>query len=839
VAAVTIVASLPSASAGSERGTTAHILVGVTPTAGFAVAVDGEETEGSPFASDAGGVLAFTLGDGYPAGPLTVSVGAPGALIIGSVGAGSVTETQALISWGTNVPATSQVEYGLTASYGESTPVDTVRVIDHAVVLGGLVSGTTYHYRVLSDDGQGQSAQSGDRTFATDSEPLVITGVHISDIQSDAATISWTTNRAANTRVDYGTTAAYGSSTALDPTLVMQHVVRIEGLESSTTYHFEAVSEDAHDLTARSGDLVFQTDPVPLALEGVEVIGVGPSTATVRWTTNRAASSRVDYGLTSTYGESAPVDSTLVTNHVIVLDGLAPGTAYRFRAVSEGPYGQVVESGDAGFETSMPPLAIGGVEVVDVGYERAVIRWLTDRPATSLVEYGLTDQYGSGQGPDPALTIEHSTTLSGLAEGTLYHFRVASTDAFDVDAASGDSTFTTLQAEPAGPPIVYGIGVVETSPTAVTLTWVTDRPATSLVRYGRDTAADSETPCDTTHVLDHAVSVSPLSPHVAYSFVVVSACGSDTTEGSPIEYATAEPPEVDPAAKSPEIGDVSVVITDPGSATVRWSTDRPCSTWIDYGPTEAYGLTLPGGCIGPCAYEARLSELMPETTYCYRLTAFAVGETLLAAVDSTFTTPPEVDTKPPLSPQAVEASDLAYAIELSWLRNGESDLLGYHVYRLVGGREGVYGDDRPERLTEDPLSDPYFLDDEVLPGLLYLYSVSAVDQCGNESELSDFIEARFDPPEVTLQLAIYPNPVVDSAKLSYSVPADGGDVVLRILTPTGRVVQEISGGTASRGEQTVYWNGRDRVGRVVGSGVYLCELAHGGGVTRRKLTLLK
>ena len=58
-------------------------------------------------------------------------------------------------------------------------------------------------------------------------------------------TITWTTNVAADSQVQYGLTTAYGSTTALDRTLVTSHSVTINNLPRRTVYFFQASSRDS------------------------------------------------------------------------------------------------------------------------------------------------------------------------------------------------------------------------------------------------------------------------------------------------------------------------------------------------------------------------------------------------------------------------------------------------------------------------------------------------------------------------------------------------------------------------------------------------------------------
>jgi hypothetical protein len=89
--------------------------------------------------------------------------------VIGDVAASAAAST-ATVSWTTNEPATSAVDYGLTAAYG-STASDPQLVTSHSIAFNGLTCETTYHYLVSSTDAAGNQATDSDRTFTTASCP--------------------------------------------------------------------------------------------------------------------------------------------------------------------------------------------------------------------------------------------------------------------------------------------------------------------------------------------------------------------------------------------------------------------------------------------------------------------------------------------------------------------------------------------------------------------------------------------------------------------------------------------------------------------------------------------
>lgn len=70
------------------------------------------------------------------------------------------------------------------------------------------------------------------------------------------------------------------------------------------------------------------------------------------------------------------------------------------------------------------------------------VSWLTDQPATTVMEYGETNGYGTNMS-DGALTTQHSIPLSGLQPGTTYHYRVTSINGSGFGSTSADQTFTT------------------------------------------------------------------------------------------------------------------------------------------------------------------------------------------------------------------------------------------------------------------------------------------------------------------------------------------------------------------------------------------------------------
>ena len=95
---------------------------------------------------------------------------------------------------------------------------------------------------------------------------------------------------------------------------------------------------------------------------------------------------------------------------------------------------------------------------VDASSTTATITWTTNEPATSLVDYGTDNTYGSSVSNTSYVT-SHSLELTGLSSSTNYHFMVTSIDTSNNSASSSDDQFTTTS-----PPTLVSITISPDNP---------------------------------------------------------------------------------------------------------------------------------------------------------------------------------------------------------------------------------------------------------------------------------------------------------------------------------------------------------------------------------------
>ena len=121
--------------------------------------------------------------------------------------------------------------------------------------------------------------------------------------------------------------------------------------------------------------------------------------------------------------------------------------------------------------------------------------------------------------------------------------------------------------------------------------------------------------------------------------------------------------------------------------------------------------------------------------YSYFVQALAqAGENTAESDDSSTVTITPHDIFPPNPPTGLNYIPGGKTIELTWNRNTEPDLKGYRVYR-------AFENNPFERITADTQDSTSYSDHNIESGKNYRYAVTAIDLTGNESKMSEPINA--------------------------------------------------------------------------------------------------
>ncbi len=310
----------------------------------------------------------------------------------------------------------------------------------------------------------------------------------------------------------------------------------------SLSFDTTSVADGAHTLRAvardSSGNQATSSVSVTVDNSGptqssITANGTAGTSATITWTTNEAATSFVEYGLSSTYTASSSYNSTASTSHSFTISGLTEATVYHYRVVSIDAIGNRTNSSNQTFTTSdVSAPQFSNITSTSVSTSSVTITWDTNELARRQVEYGLTTSYSASTTLSTASSTSHSVTITGLTPATTYNYRVIGYDQSNNQANSSNNTFTTQALFGVANPVA-----TPTSGTAATITWTTPQAGSSYVAYGLAssslTATTSE--ADTSpRVTSHTVNLSGLLPCTTYHYRVYSRDASLTVASSSV-----------------------------------------------------------------------------------------------------------------------------------------------------------------------------------------------------------------------------------------------------------------------------------------------------------------
>jgi len=366
----------------------------------------------------------------------------------------------AVVDWVTNRTSNSFVKYGKSSGeYGEEVG-SSVQVINHVINISGLDPGTTYYYKVLWTDEDGNTGESKEYTMTTNPAPLV-SGVRMTDIGMYSAYVNFTLANATQARVLYGLTSNYGGQVDLATSKnSSEHTVKLDKLEEGASYHLKIIAEDEEGNIFSSDDYEFETMPVP-KLSEVKIQQVrGASTATVRiaWESNTSVNSIVNYYKVGKMElNKNQIVLALTKKHEMFIKDLSDDSDYVFKIEGKDLMGNAAEPVGISFKTSLdlraPVISNLKTEssVIGIGdgaKGQITVSWDTDEESTAQVEYGqgTGSDYPNKTQEQDRMTMNHVAILTDLKPGTVYHLRVVVKDRVGNEAKSYDNVVITPSA---------------------------------------------------------------------------------------------------------------------------------------------------------------------------------------------------------------------------------------------------------------------------------------------------------------------------------------------------------------------------------------------------------
>lgn len=360
---------------------------------------------------------------------------------------------KATIYWFTDRASDSKIAYGTApGQYFPEEIGNSTQDSSHVVNLTSLEPGKTYYYVARWTDEDGNTGISQERAFTTLPAPTV-REVSASNLTISSGVVNFTTENAYKANVYYGTSDAFGGVKSINTSTTSSgYSLSLNDLQDGQKYFYKISTVDA-DGYEYQGDIYSFTTPARpritnLRFETVE--GEPSSTQKIVWTTNVATTSEVAYGLVDAEQVEA-VSSTLVTEHEMIIRGLADNADYQLVARSRDAAGNLAVSDRQFFQTAedtrSPKITEFKVEtdIRGTGGEargQIIVSWRTDEPATSQVAFakGRTTELSNRSSQDTRLTTEHVVVVSDLTTSSIYQVQAVSADKAGNEAFSDTQT---------------------------------------------------------------------------------------------------------------------------------------------------------------------------------------------------------------------------------------------------------------------------------------------------------------------------------------------------------------------------------------------------------------
>ena len=462
-----------------------------------------------------------------------------------------------VVTWNTDKPADTQVEYGTVASttdgnYTTNTVLDTTLGTFHVATLSGLTPSTAYYFRIIANDALGNRGVSDEQMVTTSATEVIV-------VQASSG----------------------GAGSTNNPTPVV---------------------------------------PVAPKISSMTVDPIDTFDATVNVVTDKDVRVGLQYGATSsstptaTYTDSAS-SWTPSANTSIKINNLLPGTTYHYLVSVISKDGLTAQSTDASFTTKFSAEDLGDLsalsKAVDIQsklediiqsalpsinppfmttpiiasttQDSTTISWSTNVPAYTVLDYDTdaayqkTHNYTAESSDLKIATTTHQLTLTNLAPNTKYHFITKAFIFPQVIAKSSDYTVTT-KAGPITPQ------VLDVKPDSFRVLWTTSIQTSSSIDFTDRTTGTIQTLKDATLTLAHDLTANNLVSGHTYD---VKAYGYDA-DGNLITMTSTLPVTTLVDKTLPQVTSLRIDSnlvpgrTDIVQSIVSWKTDKPSTSAVYY-----------------------------------------------------------------------------------------------------------------------------------------------------------------------------------------------------------------------------------------------------------------
>ncbi len=836
-------------------------------------AISGYQGNENPFVLDTSLVRRAFFPDGNTGGtditPPVIS-----AVQSTNIGAGSVT-----ITWNTNEPSNSMVDYGLTTAYGSSSGNGSLTTA-HTVILSGLSASTTYNYQVSSADGSANSSSSGNFSFTTTQSGTGGTGtVILSEVFYDTpgtdSNEEWIElYNGGTSSVDLGgysiidnngtgDSYSFPSGSIILPGSYFTVAINQAGFQA--IYGFDADLYGSIPALNNGGDALILTDGSAQEVDAVAWEGGASSGVPTGWGTSPTAATGE-----SIYRNPVTLDTDSGTDWAIAANNGDPQTQASAPIVDYVLFSEIfydtpgTDSEEEWIELYNPTgnqIDLDGYSIVDNNGTGATYIFPTGslidatgyftvaKAATGYQALYGSDAYQYGSIPDlnntgDALLLKNAlgTTIDevawegGAASGVPAGwgvgptavtgesiYRTSFTTDSDTDAdwaiAINNGNPASLPLADVTAPVISSVISSNVTETEATIAWTTDEPASSQVNYGTTTSYGTSAGAGA-FVTSHSLTLTGLNPGTDYFYQVVSideAGNSGTAEV--FSFTTVTPP----VSTTPDIM-ISEVYYDPAG-------NESNEEWVEFYNTTGQQINMNGWTLTDnngtgAVFTFTTSHTLEGNSFLTLATHRRSFRRLYSKNADAYVSLPALNNGgetlilKDASGNEIDAvaweGGASAGIPSGW---GSSSLPvaaeGFTIYR---DDLTVDTDTYADWVTSTDLGSPTTQSD----GTFLPKRISAFDEQGGEEGL---------PESITL--SNYPNPFNPTTNVEYALPA-AQRVYVAVYNMIGQEVAVLADGFAEAGVHSIRFDASG-----LSSGMYIYQIRTQSSVITQKMTLIK
>jgi|GEM_PF-1826245 chitodextrinase len=266
------------------------------------------------------------------------------------------------ITWYTNLEADGRVDYGLTTGYGSYIASSLAPSLYHEIILAGLKSETTYHFKITSSTPWGQRLESFDQTFKTtkfkDTTVPVISNARVSYIGGSYFILTWQTDEPTDSNLEYSTSdKMVRPSRASGKSNTTVHEVVVTKLKPSVVYWYQVRARDKDRNETVWGPFSLTTAPgiteekEILTLTQISPVSspdtlIGDTAVTFHWRTSRPARGWVEMRSKKKGSKKVEEKGFYTTEHELTITGLVKGVTYTTKLQATDVLRNSVTSGE-------------------------------------------------------------------------------------------------------------------------------------------------------------------------------------------------------------------------------------------------------------------------------------------------------------------------------------------------------------------------------------------------------------------------------------------------------------------------------------------------------------